>query len=52
MLELTQWGIDATFVPGAALNYPQGRRTGGGSAVNGAFAVRGTAPAEDDHRRG
>jgi choline dehydrogenase len=38
---LTEWGIDATFVPGAALNYPQGRKMGGGSAVNGAFAVRG-----------
>jgi choline dehydrogenase len=38
---LTDWGIDASFVPGAALNYPQGRKMGGGSAVNGAFAVRG-----------
>ena len=38
---LTEWGIDATFVPGMTLNYPVGRKTGGGSAVNGAFAVRG-----------
>ena len=39
---LTGWGIDASFVSGATtLNYPQGRKTGGGSAVNGAFAVRG-----------
>jgi choline dehydrogenase len=39
---LTDWAIDASFVPGGAtLNYPQGRKTGGGSAVNGAFAVRG-----------
>ena len=39
---LTDWGIDASFVPGGTtLNYPQGRKTGGGSAVNGAFAVRG-----------
>ena len=38
---LTEWGIDATFVPGASINYPQGRKMGGGSAVNGAFAVRG-----------
>jgi choline dehydrogenase len=38
---LTHWGIDATFVPGNAFNYPQGRTMGGGSAVNGAFAVRG-----------
>ncbi len=45
---LTEWGIDATFMPGAALNYPQGRRTGGGSAVNGAFAVRGI---RDDYNR-
>ncbi|MEO8697988.1 MAG: GMC family oxidoreductase, partial [Acidimicrobiales bacterium] len=38
---LTEWGIDASFVPGATMNYPQGRKMGGGSAVNGAFAVRG-----------
>ncbi len=45
---LTEWGIDATFVPGASLNYPQGRKMGGGSAVNGAFAVRGL---RDDYER-
>lgn len=45
---LTHWGVDATFVPGSALNYPQGRRMGGGSGVNGAFAVRGVA---DDYVR-
>lgn len=39
---LTDWAIDASYVAGgAALNYPQGRTLGGGSAVNGAFAVRG-----------
>jgi choline dehydrogenase len=38
---LTHWGIDATFAPGLRFNYPQGRTMGGGSAVNGAFAVRG-----------
>jgi choline dehydrogenase len=39
---LTDWGVDASFVSdGASLNYPQGRKLGGGSAVNGAFAVRG-----------
>lgn len=45
---LTEWGIDASFVPGASLNYPQGRKMGGGSAVNGAFAVRGLP---DDYER-
>lgn len=45
---LTAWGIDASFVPGGALNYPQGRTMGGGSAVNGAFAVRGIP---DDYER-
>jgi choline dehydrogenase len=38
---LTEWGTNATFVPGITMNYPQGRKMGGGSAVNGAFAVRG-----------
>ncbi len=45
---LTQWGVDATFVPGTTMNYPQGRKMGGGSAVNGAFAVRGVT---DDYDR-
>ena len=45
---LTEWGIDATFGPGAGMNYPQGRKMGGGSAVNGAFAVRGL---RDDYER-
>lgn len=46
---LTDWAIDATFVAGgAAMNYPQGRKMGGGSAVNGAFAVRGI---RDDYER-
>ncbi|HZP30748.1 MAG TPA: GMC family oxidoreductase N-terminal domain-containing protein, partial [Acidimicrobiia bacterium] len=45
---LTAWGIDASFVPGVDLNYPQGRTMGGGSAVNGAFAVRGLP---DDYAR-
>ena len=45
---LTDWATDATFVAGTTLNYPQGRRMGGGSAVNGAFAVRGV---RDDYER-
>lgn len=45
---LTEWGVDATFVPGMTMNYPQGRKLGGGSAVNGAFAVRGLP---DDYAR-
>jgi choline dehydrogenase len=45
---LTGWGTEATFVPGSTLNYPQGRKMGGGSAVNGAFAVRGLP---DDYDR-
>ncbi|MCU1486642.1 MAG: choline dehydrogenase [Actinomycetia bacterium] len=46
---LTHWGTDATFVPGGMrMNYPQGRRMGGGSGVNGAFAVRGIT---DDYAR-
>lgn len=46
---LTHWETDATFVPdGVAMNYPQGRRMGGGSGVNGAFAVRGIL---DDYER-
>ncbi|MCB0996268.1 MAG: GMC family oxidoreductase [Acidimicrobiales bacterium] len=45
---LTHWGIDASFVPGGTLNYPQGRKLGGGSSVNGAFAVRGIP---DDYER-
>jgi choline dehydrogenase len=44
---LTHWGIDASFT-GTRMNYPQGRRLGGGSAVNGAFAVRGLP---DDYER-
>ena len=46
--KLTEWGIDASFVPGASINYPVGRKMGGGSAVNGAFAVRGI---RDDYER-
>jgi choline dehydrogenase len=38
---LTGWRVDATFAPGLTMNYPQGRTMGGGSAVNGGFAVRG-----------
>jgi choline dehydrogenase len=45
---LTGWGVQATFAPGIELNYPVGRRMGGGSAVNGAFAVRGLP---DDYER-
>jgi choline dehydrogenase len=46
---LTDWAVDASYVPGGAtLNYPQGRKMGGGSAVNGAFAVRGV---RDDYER-
>jgi len=35
-------------VPGSSINYPVGRKLGGGSAVNGAFAVRGI---RDDYDR-
>ncbi|HEX7095308.1 MAG TPA: GMC family oxidoreductase N-terminal domain-containing protein [Acidimicrobiales bacterium] len=45
---LTTWGTDATFAPGITYNYPIGRKLGGGSAVNGAFAVRGL---RDDYER-
>jgi choline dehydrogenase len=46
---LTDWAVDASYVAGGAtLNYPQGRKMGGGSAVNGAFAVRGVT---DDYER-
>ena len=46
---LTDWAIDASYISGGApLNYPQGRKMGGGSAVNGAFAVRGVP---DDYER-
>lgn len=45
---LTTWGTDATFAPGITYNYPIGRKLGGGSAVNGAFAVRGLP---DDYER-
>jgi choline dehydrogenase len=45
---LTHWGIEASFVPGGALNYPQGHSMGGGSAVNGAFAMHGLP---DDYER-
>ncbi len=45
---LTGWGVEATFAPGISLNYPVGRKMGGGSAVNGAFAVRGIP---DDYER-
>jgi choline dehydrogenase len=45
---LTGWGVQATFAPGIELNYPVGRRMGGGSSVNGAFAVRGLP---DDYER-
>jgi choline dehydrogenase len=45
---LTGWNIQATFAPGLTMNYPQGRQFGGGSAVNGAFAMRGLA---DDYAR-
>lgn len=45
---LTEWAIDATFLPGRSSNYPQGKKLGGGSAVNGGFAVRGV---RDDYER-
>ena len=40
--------IFSTFAPGISLNYPVGRKMGGGSSVNGAFAVRGIP---DDYGR-
>ena len=35
------WGLSATGVGDAVLPYPQGKAAGGGSAVNGAVALRG-----------
>lgn len=45
---LTGWGVQATYAPGISLNYPVGRKMGGGSSVNGGFAVRGLP---DDYER-
>lgn len=41
------WGYAAEVVPGRSVPYPRGKVTGGSSAVNGAFALRG-APADFD----
>ncbi|HEV8298392.1 MAG TPA: GMC family oxidoreductase N-terminal domain-containing protein, partial [Acidimicrobiales bacterium] len=35
------WGLSATGAGGVVLPYPQGKTAGGGSAVNGAVALRG-----------
>jgi choline dehydrogenase len=44
---LTAWGITATLGVGRELGYAQGKVVGGGSAVNGALALRGM-PADYD----
>ncbi len=44
---LTAWGLTATLTTGRELGYAQGKRVGGGSAVNGALALRGL-PADYD----
>jgi choline dehydrogenase len=38
---LTAWGLRTTVTTGRTVGYPQGRVVGGGSAVNGALALRG-----------
>ncbi len=44
---LTAWGLNATLGVGRDLGYAQGKVVGGGSAVNGALALRGM-PADYD----
>ena len=44
---LTAWGLNATLGVGRDLSYAQGKVVGGGSAVNGALALRGM-PADYD----
>ncbi len=44
---LTAWGLNATLGVGRELGYAQGKVVGGGSAVNGALALRGM-PADYD----
>ena len=44
---LTAWGLEATLGVGRQLGYAQGKVIGGGSAVNGALALRGM-PADYD----
>ena len=41
------WHFKASAIPGRLIDYPRGKVTGGSSAVNGAFALRG-APADYD----
>ncbi|MBX6389367.1 MAG: GMC family oxidoreductase [Frankia sp.] len=38
---LSGWGLSATLIPGRDTGYPAGKVVGGGSAVNGALALRG-----------
>lgn len=44
---LTAWGLSATVGFGRKLDYAQGKAVGGGSAINGALALRGL-PADYD----
>ena len=44
---LTAWGLSATLGVGRELDYAQGKVVGGGSAINGALALRGM-PADYD----
>jgi choline dehydrogenase len=44
---LTAWGLNATLGVGRELGYAQGKVVGGGSAINGALALRGM-PADYD----
>ncbi|HEX4015191.1 MAG TPA: GMC family oxidoreductase N-terminal domain-containing protein [Frankiaceae bacterium] len=44
---LTAWGLNATLGVGREMGYAQGKVVGGGSAVNGALALRGM-PADYD----
>ena len=47
-LTARDWGMRASIAPGRDLDYPQGRALGGGSAVNGGLAFRGTPQDYDD----
>jgi choline dehydrogenase len=42
------WGFKADAVPGRPIDYPRGKVTGGSSAVNAAFAVRGVPSDYDE----
>lgn len=42
------WGYSAEMVPGRSVLYPRGKVTGGSSAVNATFALRGTPEDYDE----